>query len=128
MSVNAHKNKSAASSPRRNRCKERGKEDANNEAKPGDYGCKTGSSSLSNAGAAFDEGCDRRSSKESSNRNESCIGAVGKGRPREVAVVVANATEANHGVESGGGINNVNVQEGEEGQGELLAVTFETPI
>ena len=113
-----YQNQGAARCPRGHRGKYRGKEDGDNKAQTRHNSRQARPSALSDASTALDKGRHGRRAQESTNGDKAGVGTVRKRRAGKVFGLGVNHTaEANHGVESGRGVDNVDVEECEEGEG-----------
>lgn len=127
--VGTYQDEGTASGPWRDRRKDGSKKHRDDEAKPGDHGRQPSSPTLRDAGAALDKGRDGGAPKQGADGDEGGIGAVGDGGAGKVAVAVPHdAAETDHGVESRSGVDDVDVEEGEEGEGELRGGGFKGPV
>ena len=111
------------SGPRRNRSKDRGEEDGDEEADACDNTSKPGSSSLSDTSTTLHKHGDGRAADKSTEGYHHSVGAIRNGRTGEVSLaVVGPVAEAGHRVQGSRAVDDVDVEKGEERKGEVNAI------
>ncbi len=117
-----HQNQRAPRRPRRDRRQERRKEQRHQETAPRHNRRQARPPSLHDSRAALDEGSDGRDAEQGADRDADGVAAEGDGGAREVGLLAAGAAaEARHRVERRRAVDDVDVQEGEDGDGEARA-------
>jgi hypothetical protein len=125
----SYQNQGASCGPRRDRGKDRRKEDGDDEAEASGHSGKASSASLRYSRARLDKDCHRRQAEQTADGDAQGVGAVGDGGPGKVAPGgVGDAGEPGHTVQGRCTVENIDVQEGEEGQGELSRVGTHVPV
>lgn len=110
------------SGPWREGGKDGGEEEGDEEEEGSDDRGDTSATTLSDTGAGLDKGSDRGDTKDGANGDGGGIAEEGSGRAVKVTVLVHVTSELGHGVESTGGIHNIDVQEGDQGDPNLGVV------
>lgn len=124
-----YQNEGTASCPWRDRSKDGSKEDGNYETKASHHGRQPASATLGDTSTTLDEGRTGRRSEECANGDEGRINAIRNSRSRKVAVLgIHDAAESHHGVQRRRRIDDVDVEEREEREGELGSFGSELPV
>ncbi len=125
----ADEDERTAGGPRRDGSEYRSKEDGDQEAETGCDGRKASATTFRNTGAGFDERGDGGAAEQGANGDGDGVGAVCECGAGEVACFwVDDSRETRHRVEGCGGVDDVDVQEGEEGEGEVGAGGTKIPV
>lgn len=120
----ADKDQNAASGPRGDRCKNRREEDGDEEADAGNHRSQSSLSTLRNASTRLNKGSDGRNTKDGTNGDAKGIHHVCNGGTLKVlGDRVDDVGETGHTVKSTCAVQNVDIQEGDEGESKLATVT-----
>ena len=119
---NSDENQRRPHGPRRDGSQQRREEDGQEEEPC--YGQRRHSSTaaFADSGGGFDERRHWRGAEEGAEDDGGGVGHEGRVLALEVAVLVDEAGEAGHGVEGSGGVEDVDVEEGDEGFPEMACV------
>ena len=119
----------AARGPRRDRGEDGREEDRDEEAKSRDDGRQTRLAALGDTGAGLDKGRHGRGAEEGADGDAYGVNHVGdRGALEVLGVGVDQAGEARNTVQRTGAVQDVDVQEGDEGETELAAVAGNVPL
>lgn len=116
---------SGTSGPWGERSKDGGKEERDEEEESGSDRSETSTTTLGDTGARLDKGSDGRDTKDGTDGDGGGIAEEGSGGAVKVTVFVHVTSELGHRVEGTGGIHNIDVQEGDQGDPDLRVVEIE---
>lgn len=118
-----------ASSPGRDRSEDWSKEDGNEEANTGDTGSETSLATFRDASTRLDKRSDWRGSKKSTDGDANGVNHVSNRGALEVLGDRVNQVgELSHGVQGTSTIENIDVEEGDQGKTELSSVAADAPL
>ena len=125
----ADEDERAARGPRRDRREDGREEDGDEEAEARDHGGDARRTALGYARAGLDKGRDRRHAEERADGDAEGVDEVGDCGPFEVlGALVDGAAVARHGVHDASGVEDVDVEKGNQCEAELAAHAGEIPF
>lgn len=122
-------NQHAASGPRRDRGKDGSKEDGDEEADTGHHGSETSLATFRDTSTGLDKGGDWGSTEQSTNGDADGVDHVGdRGTLEVLGNGINQIGELGHGVQGTRAVEDIDVEEGDQGKAKLSTVAANGPL